>query len=172
MSYTLTFTQTSPTTASLEVSYDLGDTCETGSEFFTYYAAKPENVIRETRVLTTKAGRRIQFGTMLNERGLGLGVAWPLDEAPAQEYCPNCQSHHAPESLYVHSGQCQLCASDGHTTCQHEEPAHDTYAADAKRWADRLATHAARHPGHQVKRDSTMGGHSYCRDCQRYVTLG
>lgn len=74
--YELTFRQTSATTASLELSYDIGG-YETGSEHFTYHATKPANVIKETRRLATKAGRMIQFGIVLAPNGSGRGVAWP-----------------------------------------------------------------------------------------------
>jgi len=76
MNATITFQQTSATAASMEISYPLGDG-ESGSEFFTYYAAKPANVIKETKVVTTKGGRKIQLGIQLAGK-IGLGVAWAV----------------------------------------------------------------------------------------------
>lgn len=56
------------------VSYDIGD-FETGSEFFSYFDNKPENVIRETRKVETSHGL-MQCAIQLRS-GSGYGVAYP-----------------------------------------------------------------------------------------------
>lgn len=78
MNATVEFRQTSATTADLRLSYPVGQN-ETGSEFYTYTATKPENVIKEKYQVTTKAGRKIQLGIQVRN-GSGFGVAWPVEE--------------------------------------------------------------------------------------------
>lgn len=60
----------------MELTYTLPE-YEDGSEFFHLYPAQPEGVVRETRLLTTPKGRKIQTGITVTN-GLGRGVAWPV----------------------------------------------------------------------------------------------
>jgi len=71
----ITFRQTSATTADMEITYPIGGG-EYGSEHKTYHTSRPANVIKETRLVTTKAGRKIQCGIQVRD-GRGYGVAWP-----------------------------------------------------------------------------------------------
>lgn len=47
---------------------------------------------------------------------------------------------------------------------------YEDYEEAAARWRARETEHAARFPEHRTKRDATMGGHTYCVQCQRYIT--
>ncbi len=60
---------------SMEVTYGVGE-YETGGECFNYFPSRPANVIKETRLLTTAKGKKIQCGIRL-VNGTGRGVAWP-----------------------------------------------------------------------------------------------
>lgn len=59
------------------VSYPVGD-YETGSEIFSFYNEKPENVIKETGILHSPRGL-VQCGIQLRDK-TGHGVAWLIND--------------------------------------------------------------------------------------------